>query len=247
MSVSAMVVVLVASAVAMLVKSVTGLGYPLLAIPIIAAVTGVENAVVAVSIPNVTANVLLAWRSRHARRETRDLLSLSITAAAGAAAGTLLLVTLPEKPLLAMLIAMLVLFLIRSMLLSGYRVSAAVARRASPAVGFAAGVMHGSVGVSGPVVAAWLFAYRLHRDAYIFSLSLLFLMGGIAQIAVLASIGAYDGDHLTAAAVALGPVLAVLPAGERLRARLSGVAFDRAILAVLAVAAVVLAGRAFSS
>lgn len=246
MSVPDLLVVLAASTVAMLIKSVTGMGYPLFAIPIIATVAGIENAVVAVSLPNVVANVLLAWRSRHAHRETRDLRSLAITGAAGAVAGTYLLVSMPEEPLLVMLAVTLVLFVIRSMFLSEQRLSPRAARRASPAVGLAAGVMQGAVGVSGPVVASWLFMYRLRRDAYIFSLAALFLIGGLAQIAALTSIGAYDSGRLTAAAVGLGPVLAVMPLGEQLRARLSGAGFDRAVLAVLVVAAIMLSVRALS-
>ena len=44
MSTTELIVVGVASAVAMLAKSATGLGYPLIAIPILATLTGVETA-----------------------------------------------------------------------------------------------------------------------------------------------------------------------------------------------------------
>ena len=54
----------VASAVAMLAKSATGLGYPLIAIPILATLTGVETAVVVVTLPNAAANLLVGWRTR---------------------------------------------------------------------------------------------------------------------------------------------------------------------------------------
>ena len=92
----------------------------------------------------------------------------------------------------------------------------------------------------------WLYAYRLPRDAYIHSLSVLFLVAGTAQVSALAAIGAYDRPRLIAAAVGFGPVLAVLPLGERLRARLSGAQFDRVVLALLAAAAVSLVIRALA-
>ena len=88
-------------------------------------------------------------------------------------------------------------------------------------------MMQGAVGASGPIIGSWLYAYRLPSDAYILSLSVLFLITGVAQITTLASIGAYDSDRLIAAAVGFGPVLAVLPVGEHLRARLSGSKFDQ--------------------
>ena len=234
MSTTELIVVGVASTVAMLAKSATGLGYPLVAIPMVAAVAGVETAVVVVTLPNAVANLLIGWRTRHARLETRDVFVLSATSAMGAVAGTFILVSAPERPLLIVLATAVLLFVIRSLWFGDIAVPPTVGRRASPAVGAAAGVMQGAVGVSGPIVGSWLYAYRLPRDAYILSLSVLFLITGVAQITTLASIGAYNPDRLIAAAVGFGPVLAVLPVGEHLRARLSGSQFDRAVLGLLA-------------
>ena len=244
MSTTELVVVGVASALAMLAKSATGLGYPLVAIPIVAAVVGVETAVVAVTLPNAVANLLVGWRTRHARSESRDVLVLSATSAVGAVFGAFILVSAPERPLLIVLAATVLLFVVRSLWFGEVTVSPSVGRRASPLVGAATGLMQGAVGVSGPIIGSWLYAYRLPRDAYIFSLSVLFLLAGLAQITTLASIGAYSTDRLVAASVGLGPVLAVLPVGEYLRTRLSGPQFDRAVLALLAASGVTLVIRA---
>ncbi len=230
----------------MLAKSVTGLGYPLVVIPILAPLTGIETAVAVVTLPNAAANVLVGWRTRHARADTRDMWMLSATSALGTVAGTFILVSAPERPLLIVLAAAVLLFVVRSLWFGDVSVSAEFGRRASPAVGLVAGVMQGSVGVSGPIIGSWLHAYRLPRDAYIFALSVLFLIAGAAQIASLASIGAYDADRLTAAAVGFGPVVAVLPVGEHLRARLSGAQFDRFVLVMLAAAGVTLVVRALT-
>ena len=244
MSTTELVVVGVASAVAMLAKSATGLGYPVVAIPMVAAVAGVETAVVVVTLPAAVANLLVGWRTRHSRSETRDVPVLSATSALGAVGGTFVLVSAPEQPLLIVLAAAVVLFTIRSLWFGDIAVPAEVGRRASPAVGVAAGIMQGAVGVSGPIIGSWLYAYRLPREAYVFSLSVLFLVSGAAQIATLGSINAYTSDRLVAAAVGLGPVLAVLPVGEYVRARLSGPQFDRAVLALLAASGVTLVVRA---
>ncbi len=188
MSVTELLLVAVASALAMLVKSVTGLGYPMISIPIIASVAGVETAVVVVSLP-------------------------------------------------------VLLFVVRSLWLGDVVVAPEQGRRAAPFVGLAAGLMQGAVGVSGPVIGSWFYAYRLKRDAYIFSLAVVFLCSGSAQIATLALIGEFSSERLLASAVGLIPVLMLLPVGERLRARLSSTQFDRAVLALLATAGVVLVAR----
>ena len=246
MSTTELIVVGVASAVAMLAKSATGLGYPLIAIPILAAMAGVETAVVVVTLPNAAANLLVGWRTRRARSETRDVFVLSATSALGASLGAFVLVSAPEKPLLIVLASTVLLFVIRSLWFGEVAVSPSVGRRASPLVGTVTGVMQGAVGVSGPIIGSWLYAYRLPREAYIFSLSVLFLIAGVAQITTLASIGAYDSDRLIAAAVGFGPVLAVLPVGEHLRSRLSGLQFDRFVLALLAVSGITLVFRALT-
>ena len=246
MSTTELIVVGVASAVAMLAKSATGLGYPLVAIPILAAFTGVETAVVVVTLPNAAANLLVGWRTRHARSETRDVFMLSATSALGAVAGTFVLVSAPERPLLIVLAVAVLMFVVRSLWFGDIAVSPEIGRRAAPFVGASAGMMQGAVGVSGPIIGSWLHAYRLPRDAYILSLSVLFLVTGVAQITTLASIGAYDSDRLIAAAVGFGPVLAVLPLGEYLRARLSGSQFDRAVLGLLAASGVTLVVRAIT-
>lgn len=246
MSSTELIVVAVASALAMLAKSATGLGYPLIAIPILAPLVGIETAVAVITLPNAAANVLVGWRTRQARSESRDVFVLTATSALGAVAGTFVLVSVPERPLLVVLAASVLLFVIRSLWFGDLAVPPALGRRASPVVGAAAGVMQGAVGVSGPIIGSWLYAYRLPREAYVYSLSVLFLITGAAQIGTLASIGAYDSDRLVAAAVGFGPVLAVLPAGEYLRARLSGPQFDRAVLILLAASGATLLVRAFT-
>ena len=75
-------------------------------------------------------------------------------------------------------------------------------------------MMQGAVGVSGPIIGSWLYAHWLPRDSCILSLSVPFLITGVAQINTPALIGAYNPDRLIAAAVGFGPVLAALPSGS---------------------------------
>ena len=95
--------VLGASLLGAFVKSVTGMVYPLLAVPLLTLASGGEDAAVIVAFPNICANALLCWHARAGRAEARDLPVLVGTALAGAVVGTSLLVTLPEEPLLVML------------------------------------------------------------------------------------------------------------------------------------------------
>ena len=236
-------VVIGASVLGMFVKAVTGMGYPLFAIPLISLAIGVEDAVLIISLPNFVANAQMCWNSRAGAPETRDLPVLAGFGIAGAIVGSVALVTLPEWPLLAALIATIVVFVVQYWRSPELRIDPSTSRRWAPAVGTATGVMQGAIGVSGPVVAAWLHGYRLPRDAQVFSLTLLFGITGLAQVVALAVSGAYTRERLVAAAVVLLPVMAMIPIGERVRARLSGPGFERAVLAVLVCSAVALVGR----
>ena len=119
-------------------------------------------------------------------------------------------------------------------------------RRWSPAVGLVAGVMQGAVGISGPPVAAWMHAYRLPPRAFVFSVSLLFLVAGVAQLAALIAGGMIYGPRLSLGLAAIPVVLGMIPLGERLRDHLDARRFDRIVLALLLVSGTSLVVRAFA-
>ncbi|MDZ7673524.1 MAG: sulfite exporter TauE/SafE family protein [Acidimicrobiales bacterium] len=236
-------VVVGASLIGAFIKSVTGMGYPLIAVPLITLVLGVEDAVVVVSAPNVVANFLLCAGARDGRHEARDLRPIVVFGMAGAVVGTFALVSVPEEPLLLALIATIVLFVVNYLRAPELPIDPATATRWSPAVGSVVGVMQGAVGVSGPVVAAWYHAYRLPKQTYVFTVTLVFGLAGLVQLLVILATGEYTLDRAVASAAAFLPVLATIPVGTALRARLGGRGFEQAVLAVLVASAAALVAR----
>lgn len=229
--------ILLASAIGATVKSVTGLGYPLIAVPIVSLVLGVEDAVVVVAIPNLAANVFLCWESREGRAGARDLDRLIGVGVIGAVIGTIALVNLPDAPLLLALAATIVVFVVQFVRRPELRLDPVVARRWSPLAGLIAGLAQGAVGVSGPVVATWMHGYRLPVRVYIYSVTLIFGVTGAVQLSILIVQGKLTLDLLLGAAVASFAVAVCTPIGVRFRNRLAGATFDRIVLAVLVVSA----------
>lgn len=227
-------VVLGASLLGAFVKSVTGMGYPVLAVPLIALVLGVEDAVVIVAAPNLAANTLLCLHARTGRGEARDLPRILTFGVLGAAVGTFVLVRFPDEPLVIALVVTIALFLYNAIRAPDLHVPPAVAHRWSPAVGGVAGVMQGAVGVSGPIVAAWIHSYRLSREAYVFSVTAIFGLTGGAQLLLLVAAGEFTAERTLVAVLAFIPVLAMIPLGTRLRGRLDGRGFELAVLGVIA-------------
>lgn len=222
-----------ASLLGAFVKSVTGMGFPLIAVPLITLATGIEEAVVVVAAPNLIANGLLWLGARDGRGEARDLAVLVGFGTAGAVIGTFLLVSLPETPLLIALAVTIAIFVVTFVRNPHLRIPERAASRWSPVVGMFAGVMQGAVGVSGPVVATWLHGYRLPKQAYVYAVTAIFGTTGAIQFALLVGAGEVTSDRLVGSTVALVAVLAMVPVGTRLRARLAGSSFERAVLAVL--------------
>ena len=96
-------VVLGASLLGAFVKSITGMGYPLIAVPIITLALGIEDAVVIVAFPNLILNATLCLDARDGRGQARDLPALVGAGFLGAFLGTFALVSVPEDPLLIVL------------------------------------------------------------------------------------------------------------------------------------------------
>lgn len=232
-----LLVVVLASLAGATVKSVTGMGYPVLAVPLITLVLGVEDAVVLVALPNLAANAYLCWESREVRSQARDLPLLVGFGIVGAVVGTIALVSLPEEPLLIVLALAIGVFVINFFRRPDLAIDPRVATRWSPAVGTVTGLLQGAIGVSGPVVATWVHAYRLPPRVFVHTVTFIFGVTGAVQIVVLALQGQFTANRLVAAAAAAVPVAIVTPLGVRLRDRLAGPTFERVVLAVLLVSA----------
>jgi uncharacterized membrane protein YfcA len=233
-------IVLVAVVIGSIAKAVTGMGLPLIAIPIASLFVDVDTAIVVIAFPNVLANLVLAARERASYPETRDLPVLATAGVIGAILGTLLLVSVPETPLVVAVIVAIVGYIVVFFAHPDLRTTPARSKRLAPVVGGVAGLFQGGVGISGPIVGSWIHSYRLPRSAHILSVTSLFFITGLAQLTVLVASGELSG-RVAATLLACIPVFASIPIGTRLRNSVSVRGFDLAVVGMLAVSAVALA------
>jgi uncharacterized membrane protein YfcA len=245
MSGTELVIVLVAVVIGAIAKAITGMGLPLIAIPIASLFIDVNDAIVVIAFPNVLANAVLAARERRSWPDTRDLPTLALAGVVGAVAGTLLLVNIPEQPLVIAIIVAIVGYVVLFFAHPELRVGPRRSKRLAPAVGGVAGLFQGAVGISGPIVGSWIHSYRLARGAHILSVTSLFFITGLTQLIVLIASGELSG-RVTATLLACIPVLLSIPIGTRLRNSVSVRGFDLAIVGMLAVSALALTLQTFS-
>lgn len=239
MSGGELAIVVAAIVVGTVVKSVTGMGLPLIAIPIASLFVDASDAIVVIAFPNVLANAVLLTGASHDLRATRDLPVLAATGMAGAVAGTLLLVNISETPLVLAVVVAIAVYVVLFFAHPDLRIGPATSKRWAPLVGGVAGLFQGAVGISGPIVGSWIHSYRLSRGAHIAAVTTLFMITGFTQLVVLVTTGELSG-RTTAALLACIPVLGSIPLGTRLRRTVSPRGFDLAIVGMLIVSAVAL-------
>lgn len=237
-------IVVAAVVIGAIAKAVTGMGLPLIAIPIASLFIDVNDAIVVIAFPNVLANAFLAGRERSSYRETRDLPTLAGVGVIGAIAGTLLLVNIAERPLVIAVIVAIVGYVVLFFAHPELRIGPERSKRWAPVVGGVAGLFQGAVGISGPIVGSWIHSYRLPRGAHILSVTSLFFITGLAQLIVLIGSGEMSG-RVVATLLACVPVIAAIPIGTRLRDSVSVRGFDLAIVGMLTVSALALTLQTF--
>lgn len=233
--------ILTAIAVGSFVKGVTGSGLPQIAIPVIAVFLGVERAVVIMALPGIVTNTLMMWQHRAATRETRDLPVLVTTGMVGSVLGTIGLATLDPALLSLTLAAVGILYVALFLSRFEVRLSPRLTRYVSPPVGLAAGMLQGSTGISGPLLTTYLHAFRLTRSPFILSIVTLFNLFAVAQVAALFRLDLFTPTRLVESALALVPMMIFLPIGARFSARLSQQRFDRYLITLVSISAVLLA------
>lgn len=242
MSPAVLVAVLGATLLAGFVKGVTGMGFPLIAVPIASLFLSIEEAVVFVALPNLLSNVGLCVEARHAVPETRDLPRFLLPGLPGAVAGVWILLGVPADALRIVLALAIFAFVVQKLRRPDLAIPPITARRFAPLTGAIAGVFQGAIGISGPIVAPWFQCYRLSQSAFIFSIAASFGVTGFVQIVVLALRDGFDG-RLGIAVLAIPSSLLAMTIGARARRRLPAELFERLVLAVLAAAGVAIVVR----
>lgn len=227
------------------IKSITGLGLPLIAIPIITVFTGPETAVVVIALPNAVHNLFLVIAHRRAFPETIGLGRFAGSGIVGAVIGSVALGIAPDAAITVVLVVIVSAYLVRTVLAGvlgegGHRLARPTAERWTPLAGMSSGIFQGAAGISGPIVGAWHHALGLGRDAFVLSLSTVFLVTGSTQIIVFARTGLFEG-RLTPSILLSAVVIASIPLGRVLGRRVGGRGFDRAVLGLLAISVLALA------
>ncbi|EKF40756.1 sulfite exporter TauE/SafE family protein [Nitratireductor indicus] len=223
-----------AIAVGSLVKGITGLGLPVVAVPVLSYFLNLPHAVGVLIIPILVTNALQAYQTRHAVRNVPFLWPMLLLGVPGLAGGTWVLTVVAAEKLNLGLGLMLFFYIGLRVFSPQFSIKPKPALRLSPFVGLAAGFVQGAAGLCAAVFVPFVHAMKLEREAMLFTVSMVFLVFAMVQAVSLTVAGLFQPVYFVEGLLALIPVALFMPLGSWLGKRLSRQVFDRVFLVVLA-------------
>jgi uncharacterized membrane protein YfcA len=210
-------------------KGITGVGLPILVVPLLASFTSVEEAVVLMVLPGVAANGWLVVTHRKWAL-LRDHTGFLVLGLAGGVLGTWLLSTLDDRLLKLILAVWLGVYLLQYFAKRSYDRYFSGRGVLGPILGLAAGTLQGACGISAPVVAPYFHANGLVRESYAFATGFTFLLFSGAQIAAMARMQLLTPDRLLLGAIVVIPTILFTHLGIRWSRNFSEKAFHHILL-----------------
>lgn len=217
-----------------IVKGVTGVGLPLVLVPLATQFVHVPVAVALVSVSMVVTNVVQSAEGGHTGKAARYLLPILVPLVAGSILGTHLLISIDRRRLNLIIGVSFLLLAVLLLCLPRVRITGRAARWGAPFVGFGAGVLGGMSAIFGPPMIAYLVSTGIDPDTFVRYMAILALTAATTMLAVLAGSGAMSGGDFLMSALAVIPIQLGMPLGRWLRGRIAPNVFRVLVLVVLA-------------
>ena len=221
-----------------ILKGATGAGAPIIAVPIVASQYSVPLAVAIFIVPNLASNLWLGWSYRKYRLPLRFGAMFATAGAIGAGLGTVMLASLSGATLKVMVAIAVLAYIAFRLLRPNWVLEYEKSLRVVMPVGTVAGILQGASGISAPVSITFLNAMKLEREQFISTISVFFIAMALVQLPMLINYGFFTWETFWLSCAAVVPLVAFMPVGSFLAKKISRTAFDRAILALLAIVAI---------
>ncbi|KSV64890.1 hypothetical protein N185_34450 [Sinorhizobium sp. GW3] len=214
-------VVIVALLLGGIFKGVSGMGLPLIALPVMAIAIPVPTAVSILSVPVLLSNVVQVREGSGFRRAVKRFWPLLLGLCAGIIVGAPILVLLSQSITEIILGVVLLAFLCSEMLTFAPAVPARYERVLGAGVGFFGGLVGGLTTLFGPPLIVFLSSLRLSKDDFIPALGLCYLTGCSALYLILIGNSVLGSREAAMSLAAVLPVIIGMRIGRWLRDRLN--------------------------
>jgi len=237
--------ILLAFFVAGLVKGVTGMGLPTVAMGVLGTIMPPVGAAALLIIPSFVTNVWQLASGTSLAALVSRLWSMMLGITVGTIAASWLLINDTAGWTTIALGMALIAYAGFTLLARQLSVPARAERWLSPAVGLTTGLITGGTGVFVIPAVPYLQALGLNKDDLIQALGLSFTISTVALAIGLAGGGAFHVENTVTSALAVAPALAGMWVGTRIRQRISPAAFRLWFLIFLLLLGVQLVARPF--
>lgn len=210
-----------------IVKGVTGMGLPTVAMGVLGAVMSPVMAASLLIIPSFVTNVWQLITGPSFAKLTKRLSLMLLGIVIGTVSGSRLLTGSGGWWTTIALGAALVIYAAYGLLARPLSLSRRTERWLSPAVGLVTGLITGGTGVFVIPAVPFLQALGLDKDDLIQALGLSFTISTVALALGLAGGGAFGSSTLVASALAVAPALLGMWVGQLVRQRISPTTFRR--------------------
>jgi uncharacterized membrane protein YfcA len=219
-------------------KGVTGMGLPIVGVPIMAAVYGDLRAVLLVTIfASALADLPFIVRGIRLWRQVSFLAGYLVVGLVGIVIGTRILVLVHPQYLTLTLGVLLSIFIFVSWTGRLPKIGHARAARLSPVIGLFAGILQGATGSSGPLTLTYLVSMDLSRALFLFSSNAIFTVLDWTQLVSLTRLGLYTPYLLALSGGIIVLTGAGMVVGFGAARRIDDQAFRRGVLVLLSAAA----------
>src|SRR5215472_3378166 len=227
-----------------LVKGVTGVGLPLVLVPLATQFVPVPVAVALVSVSMVVTNIQQSMEGGRKVRAAEQLWPIMLPLAVGGVIGTHLLLTIDRQELNLIIGISFLALAVLLLCLPRLRIVGRAARWSGPFVGFGAGVLGGMSAIFGPPMIAYMVGTGVPPATFVKHMALLALTASVTMLLVLGGSGAMSGGDFLMSAAAMIPIQLGMPLGRWLRGYIKPNWFRVLVLVVLAASGVDMLRRA---
>jgi uncharacterized membrane protein YfcA len=215
------------------VKGVTGMGLPTVAMGLLSVLISPLAAASLLIVPSLVTNVWQLMAGPNFDLLLRRLWPMMLAVVVGTVAGLSLLTSGHTTLAMSALGGTLVLYSAYTLFARQFRVSTTLEPWLSPLIGTATGLVTGGTGIFVVPAVPYIQMLGLEKDDLVQALGLSFTTSTIALAVGLAMRGAIDIDNLAISALATAPALAGMWAGQIIRSRVSPSTFRRWFLLCL--------------
>lgn len=232
-----------AVAIGAFVKGVAGAGLPIVSVPVMASVLGVEHAIAVMIIPSFVSNISMVWVLRRQASLSLELGFLICLGVIGTILGAWILSLVNREIMFLVLAAWVTTYLLIRAIRADYSISDRAGIKIAPFAGFATGIFQSATGLSFPVFGPYLQARNLGRAQFAFTSSALLMVFSFVQFVSFSSFDLLTPERVAGGVLALIPMAIALPLGIKAARYFDKQKFDRLVVAILVITTAALVYR----